>query len=498
MKKVLLSWMCLSLLVLALANTSYAWQGRMGGMGDPYGLVSDESAFLIHPAKITNGQGIKLYGDYRFTYTGVPDWNVDIAVLTATPSFDMSGDGYRHNALLGAAFPLWLGRMGILFTYDGERGTDDGNFTTASDNYIIQFDNTIDNFAVRLLYGLPLGNFKLGAEFGLAYCQEENRRFIYYADLTSGYVNLPNMNDALIPPFAPYDSTYWEIPLKAGVEGKVGPLDLEFTLRGGVIVSGDNKLAIENQSPVGVVTSSADLDGDAQGWRIGGDLWLRYPLAEGVSLPFLFKIDYRTKSRDGDAFIASIPVDYATKETNLDLQVGGGVDGKLSEKTRFAAGIYYGYLHDEADFSFMESLGGFLASFDCGNYPALTEHRAILRLAEEHEFSPSFAMRFGLEFFYGWAAEDLMYDIYLTPDTITLPFSLHGSHWGIGGSLGGTVKFQRLTLEPFFNVGYQSLRLEGDGQESVNGVPLAGAIIDREDMRNQWFVSTGLSVLFDL
>ena len=77
--------MILPLLVLVLANTSYGWQGRMGGMGDPYGLIADESDFLIHPAKISKGEGVRFYGDYRFTYTGVMDWkyNLDEFALMA-------------------------------------------------------------------------------------------------------------------------------------------------------------------------------------------------------------------------------------------------------------------------------------------------------------------------------------------------------------------------------------------------------------------------------
>lgn len=503
MKKVLVSLMLCLLLVFVFSGISYCWQGRMAGMGDPFGLVADESDYLIHPAKIANGEGVRFYGDYRFTYIGVSDWDVDINVLSMNPSFDMSGHEYRHNALLGAALPLGPGRMGIFFTYDGERGAFDGAsiFSNPVNNRFFEWDNRLDNFALRLLYGLPLGSFKLGGELGLAYCHEANRQFSFLADLSSGRVNFPDINvDFATPPFIPYDSAYWEIPFKAGVDGKVGPLDLEFTLRGGVIVSGDNTLAIETQSPAGVVTSSGDLDGDVTGWRIGADLWARYPLAEGVSLPFLFKIDYRQKSRDGDIFIAPFGLETETTETSLHLQAGGGVEGKLSEKTRIAAGIYYGYLHDTADFSFLESAGGLAVGSNYSDYPALTEHRIIARLAEEHQFSPSFALRFGLDFFYGWAAEDLTYGAIVppVPDTVSLPFSLSGSHWGIGAALGGSIKFKPITLEPFFAAGYQSLKLNGDGQQSLNGVPLLGALYDREDRRNQWNIGGGLSILYDL
>jgi hypothetical protein len=71
------------LLVMALAGISQAWQGGMAGMDDPYGLISDESDFLIHPAKIAQGDGVRFYGDYWFTYPGVMDWDYDLDRLDA-------------------------------------------------------------------------------------------------------------------------------------------------------------------------------------------------------------------------------------------------------------------------------------------------------------------------------------------------------------------------------------------------------------------------------
>ena len=112
MKKVLLPLVCLPLLVLALSETSYGWQGRMSGMGDPYGLVADESDFLIHTADIADGKGITYYGNYSLTYTKVTDWNYHMNWLTTggvlEGSFNYDGDGheYKHSAQFGVAFPL--------------------------------------------------------------------------------------------------------------------------------------------------------------------------------------------------------------------------------------------------------------------------------------------------------------------------------------------------------------------------------------------------------
>src|SRR3972149_1234661 len=133
MGKRILFLVILPMLILCLAGVAQAWQGRMGGMGDAYGLVQDESDYLIHPAKIAKGEGVKFYGDYRFTYTGVTDWSYDLdrfntaGTLTDFYHFDGSGQEYKHNALVGAAFPLGPGRMGLFFTYDGIRGDYDGD-----------------------------------------------------------------------------------------------------------------------------------------------------------------------------------------------------------------------------------------------------------------------------------------------------------------------------------------------------------------------------------
>jgi hypothetical protein len=497
MKKVLLFMIGFSVLVLALAGVSQAWQGRMGGMGDPYGLISDESDYLIHPAKIAKGEGIRFYGDYRFLYTGVTDWDVD---LDGAEASDFSGNELRHNALLGAAFPLGPGRLGLFFTYEGRRG--DFDFNDGLE--VIKLTDNLDNFALRLLYGLPVGSFKLGAEVGFAYRQDKKELFDYATDMSDGFVNL-HMSEAFmynlfIPPFIPYDSAYWEIPLRLGVEGKVGPLDLEFTLRGGVIVSGDNTLREEIQAPVGNVTGGIDMNGDVGGWRIGGDLWLRYPLTDSLTLPLLVRADYWEKTRDGDGSPFSAPAnffDYKNKETSLDLAIGGGLDKELAKGTRIAGGIYYNYLRGTDDISTMVFTSGvFIMGFDFSDFPTLTEHRATVRLAGEHEFSPMVALRMGLEGFYGWAAQDLTFSVLTPAGTGTFDISSHGSHWGVGASVGGSIRFKPITLEPFVNAGYQSLDLSGDGGEFDNGV-LMGTF-GRDDTRNQWYVGGGLSVLFNL
>ena len=520
MKKFYLALICLSLLIFALSGVSYGWQGRMGGMGDPYGLLADESDFLIHPAKIAKGEGVRFYGDYRFTYTGVTDWDYNLdwfnpaGVLQRYYYFDTSGQEYSHNALVGAGFPLGPGRMGLFFSYDGMRGDyngDEENWTGARfDYYEYDLRSDLDAFALRILYGLPLGGFNLGGEVQFAYQQEENETWIYETDLSQGYLNYPwGQNFAsyanLLPFMLPYDSSYWEALLKGSLEAAVGPLDVEFTLRGGLIFCGDNAYEYDDHSPVGNITNAFDLDGDVEGWQIGGDLWLRYPLGDSLSLPFLVRIDYLTKTRDGDGIgsggFANQTFGYDTNEKSFEIEVGGGVDKEFDKGTKIAAGIYYNYLQAESSFWLWlyDSGAGWQENHDHSDYPAHTEHLVLVRLAGEREFSPTVAMRTGFNFFYGWVQEDFEWTIRSnTPGgNKTDDFSLDGPHWGIGASVGGTVSFDSFTLEPFFIVGWQGYDLDGDGERTqITGV--ISDIFEIDKRRSEWYIGGGFSVLFDV
>ena len=220
-----LFFMILSFMVFSLAGIAYSWQGRMAGMGDPYGLIMDESDFLIHPAGIAKGEGIKFYGHYRFDWRGVPDWDYTSNFIGGGPTalfpYKSSGDQQEHNGLLGAAFPLGPGRMGLFFQYTGKRGNYDGHedsiFLSTYNTY--SFKNDLDAFVLRLLYGLPIGSFKLGGEVQLGYNREKNEER-FSTDFFGGptYIEnyplgqgLPLTN--LFPYMFPYDSKYWEVLL---------------------------------------------------------------------------------------------------------------------------------------------------------------------------------------------------------------------------------------------------------------------------------------------
>jgi hypothetical protein len=307
----------------------------------------------------------------------------------------------------------------------------------------------------------------------------------------------------------PYNSSYCEALFKGSLDGTVGPLDLEFTLRGGFLFGGNNEYVYETQTPVGNTVDYFDLDGSVEGWRLGGDLWIRYPLAADRSLPFLVRIDYQEKTRDG--YSAATPIiigffddwNYQHKTESLQVEVGGGLDKEINAGSRVAVGIYYNYLQGNDDFWLMEyvlipGVGSALFSGDYSDYPASFEHRVMLRLAGELELSPAVMLRMGLAPFYGWVRQDFTYS-YTDP----VPFfnytddvSTDGYHWGIGASLGGTIQFKTITLEPFINGGWQQLHCTGDG-DSVDAIGLL-FLYNMSHDRDEWYIGGGMSILFDV
>jgi hypothetical protein len=511
-KKTHLFFLFLTFLIFSFSNLSYGWQGRMGGMGDPYGLVMDESDFLIHPAGIANGKGINFYGGYRFNYTDVTDWNLNLVqftpagILTGFSYFDTSGQEYSHNALLGAAFPLGPGRMGLFFEYAGKRGDYNGHEDLLPVSNFARYDLTsdLDNFALRILYGIPVGGMKVGLELGMAYRDERQETWLNRTNMSFGSTNFPWSwgvpERSLFPFMIPYDSQYWELLWKAGMEVKLAPMTIAVSLRGGANISSANTYKFEWHSPVGTINENVDMKGDVAGWRIGSDIWVSVPGGGGLTFPFLFSIDYAEKKRNGDGIGTALDVgtfyNYTHKEKSLDIKVGGGVEKKFGSTALIAGGIYYNYLQGSDDAT-LTNIGFTNITADSSEFPYHTEHKVILRLAGEKEFSPIVALRMGLNFFYGWVKEDFKYTrydsgIFAYNDNV----SLDGSHWGIGASLGGTIKIPPITLEPFINGGYQKLNLNGDGERTLPGSAM-GNLWGMDKLRKEWFIGGGFSIKFN-
>jgi hypothetical protein len=534
MKKGHLYILMICFLVLSLAGFAHGWQGRMGGMGNPYGLVEDESDFLIHPFGIANGEGLKFYGGYSFKYRDVLDWDYTLTTFSPTTGvlreqwpFRGSGDEIKHDALAGAAFPLGLGRMGLFFNYVGKRGDFSGreNEFDNGSTYFHEYDlkSDLDAFSLRLLYGLPLGNvkieglpmgiFKFGGEIELAYRNEENKSF-FNRDFNGLGTRIFKENSPFgewqesrntLPFEFPYDSRYWEVFLKGSLGGTFDPARFAFTTKVGFVFGGDNRLEHNRLIYPAGITSSIEMDGGVSGWSIESDFWLRYALSKDLSLPFLARIGFQKKTRDGSGqgfgfLYDGQNFDYKEKESSLYAEIGGGLDKELLKGTRIAAGFYYAYLHDKYGYGILRQ--PFVPSFnlDQSEFPNHKEHQLTLKLTGEKEFSPSFTMRMGINLFYGWVKEnfDASYTRFIGPlpsrfeDTI----SINGGHWGVALSLGGTVKFQRYNIEPFFNLGYQKQDLNGDGDRITSNPFLFNRSLEMDKLMKDWSIGGGFSVKF--
>jgi hypothetical protein len=476
MKKSCLFIVILGFLVFSLAGVSYGWQGRMAGMGDPYGLLEDESDFLFHPAKIATGEGVKFYGNYRLNYSDVKKWNYKLEELGLvlgdyySEPYRTSGHEWKNEGLVGVGFPLCMGRMGVFFQYVGQRGKFTGDILDGMDTY--DFKNALDSFALRLLYGMPMGsNLKLGGEFQLSYRREKNSTFIYSRP---DWGNFPwgayDSEWNLFPFIIPYDSSYWEALFKGSLEAMMGPLKGIFTARGSFIFSSDNTYSYERFTPAAGVM---DMDGKVKGWGIGIDAWLRYPFNKSMTLPFVVSFDYQEKKRNGSGpgefDLSPWRGEYEHKEKNMKLEAGGGVDYQLAKGTKIASGLYYNYLYGRTSFIYHETFIAGPADFfpDHTDYPKSNEHRIVLRAAGEKEYTPDFALHGGLNFFYGWVKNKYEFNY---NQSFFSSISTNGSHWGLIGSIGATIKLDRFEFEPFLGVGYEKFNLSGDGIDSNNYV----------------------------
>lgn len=485
-------WLLLASLIFAAGGESSAFEGRMAGMADPYGLVYDDSDFLIHPSRITDGQGVSYYGYYKFTYTDVSGWSwktPDTLLYGYADHTGISGDRYDHDALVGTAFPVGKGRLGLFFNYTGTRSDYSGDYKLLGwTGWNVSSD--ADNFAFRAVYGLPLGgSVKFGAEAQLSYHTGVASTLRTYSDATSieSLLNYPWDN---FPTIRPYDYSYWEYQLKAGLQGDIGPVTFGATVRGGSIFSGDNEIyCLRTASTASSVTGYfEDLKGGVEGYNVGSDIWLRYPVNERLALPFLLKIDYLEKSYTGgptryyydstaDSILSLVPTNWVDTYRNdmdlLKIEVGGGVDYTCPSGLKLAAGLYYDFIKTDDDvygiYNYDDGTSEFTSLDLFTSYPAATEHQIKLRLAAEKPLCPEYVLRAGLEAFHGWVNEDYTYStgvIYPSGSSNFYPSitgSLSGSRWGILGSIGMTARLRGVEIEPFIQGGWQQLSVDDPG-----------------------------------
>ena len=510
MEKRIWSLLIVFLFVFSLAGVAHSWQGRMAGMGDPFGLVMDESDFLIHPSEIADGKGINFYGNYRFNWLDVTDWNYTMkqfntstgALVNRFP-FRTNGDDRQYDALLGAVLPLGPGRLGVFFQYVGGYADFQGHELISGSYNRYSFDDSLNAFTLRALYGIPMGALKLGSEIQLGYQKAKNTDDFFNDNGSQVFLNdiigahIPSINT--FPFQFPYDSKWWNMGFKSSLEGPLGPGKLSATVRGGFIFSGDNDLHYRNILTMpSFLFESVNFRGDVEGWNMGGDLWWRTPLTNGLSLPLLLRVDYDKKTWGGTGLnvpIGNVPMRYRSNEKNFQVEVGGGLDKDFGSGKRLAAGLYYNYLDGDRSY-FYEFVD---QKTDHNDYPHQMEHRVLLKVAGEKEFCPSFTARLGLNVFYGWVNEGYRFREGLLPFGGTLEHvSIDGSNWGGVLSLGGTVKLARFSIEPFVSGGYRRLDLDGENGFRTVSPTFTGSnlILSMDKLREEWSIGGGFSIKY--
>jgi len=541
--------MVVAAMVVGLASgAAFAWQGRMAGMGDPYGLVADQSDFLIHPSFISDSRAQNIFADYRFTYGSIDwDWSATLSRPTTIPLIGITIDGgggrwnadggekYKHDAGLGIITPLGQGMGGFFVNYKGTRSDFDGtsgmggfigaNSAGISTDFNMKSDT--DDFTFKAIYGQPIGcegNLKWGAELSFSYHKEENRLQNALTGITVNNAQvLPTTtlfqtNDflgMLYPFMMPKDMEYWSFDGKTGIDGNLGPVKLGVTVRGGAFFSGDNTWGysdVFNSPEIPVSLSNRfDLQGDVNGYRFGGDVWARYPLNTATSIPFSFRIDYMEKERTGNGNGVFTYVDNNTainnslvrynsdgREESWNIEVGGGVDHMLSDRTKLAAGLYYNYINAKSALSLIGSYPNIpiYVELDYNEYPTVTEHLVRFKAAAEHKYSDTTSARAGLEVFGGPSEQVFAFLPGVSGATLASNGgSLSGTHWGIVGSIGATFKAYGWDIEPFVQAGYQSLSIEDStGSLSVLNIPVLPW--DLQQDRSEVIIAAGFSVRF--
>jgi len=520
MKKGIVASMCFTILILLCAVPTHAWQGRMAGMGGVYGLVEDESDFLTHPAGIANGQGLNFYGNMMLGLRTTDKVKFSTYSYEASDPDDFwgtdseaSGREFRYEGLFGGAFPVGTGRVGIFLQYSGLNGSLRGDTVENNegdiDAYPYDTKNKLDALALRVLYGVPVSkNLKAGAEFQIAYKKDKNKTKI--TDVNNGFTMInavygfEDEEFSLLALGVPYDSRYYEASMKASVETLIGPAKASLTLRGGLPFSTKNKYYYEELYSNGYF-GGGDHDGKVKGHNFGADAWLRMPLNNSLALPFVVKFDYAKMNRKAEGQGMGGWDDYYERHTyqdkSLTITAGGGIDYSPNKGTRIAGGLYYTYLKDTVDFTYMytnyPNVGSYWSWHGHDGYPETREHRISFKAAVEKIVSTDLALNGGFNAFYGRIKQNNDYSYRGTNDTEIYDFSssVKGNRWGIGASLSASIKAGATIMEPYITGGFERFKVSGDGARYEDGV-LDVVFSDLRMNKKTWFIGAGLAIRF--
>lgn len=501
MKKTILLLAALFLFNLVVHSQSFAWQGRMAGTGDAYGLVEDESDFLIHPAAIaSSGKDTNAYGAYRVNYKRISQWDNTTAVPSENRDYPYESNGHELGNVgnIGTSLPIGNGRIGIFFEYLGKisdysgeendygAGTHDHRFDIKTGSHFLNL-NTV--------YGKSAGNFKLGGQFQLSYKNEHNAS--YFRDLES-----KNVYDAILGSPAqdlytykiPFESDYYELLGKLSVEGAIGTVKNTLTLKGGAPLP----FASNNKYDSKDGTFEVTMKGEVAGWNIGCDYWLRLPLSKDFSMPFLVSIVHKRITRDGSGNSNdSSRVSYENNTENTNVTTGGGADFYFNKSTKIAIGLYYDYLRSIEDILIKDDHTTNVISLDYPNYPKNTENRVTIKTMIETKLTPGFSLLSGLNAFYGKITSKYYSTASSTATgrAIESDLSTDGYNWGFNISLGTAVKTGNADVEPFINFGYYKLKIDGNGVYN-SYITAQYFSATGESEKTDWTLGGGLSVRY--
>ncbi len=160
-------------------------------MDNPFGLVDDESDFLIHPAAIAAGKGTTYYATYQFTYDRIADMNFHTSFTEPgeepTPyPYDSNGHDLKSECQAGMVFPAAQGRVGIFLEYTRDRGDFEGDqWSTPGIGFTYDMASDSDDYTLRLIYGMPVRGCLAGAELQVSSRVEKNENTMYYDGLTT-------------------------------------------------------------------------------------------------------------------------------------------------------------------------------------------------------------------------------------------------------------------------------------------------------------------------
>jgi hypothetical protein len=522
MKKGIILPAFLVVLALLCAAPLQAWQGRMSGMGEPSGLVEDESDFLTHPAAIAAGKGLNFYGYGQFRNVSIDKFSFStdslntVTGISSTMVSEAKGREWQYDGLVGTAFPVGTGRIGLFLQYKGADMNLTGDqirdlSTSVHEAWSFDRQNKLDDLALRFLYGASIGsNIKLGGELQIGRKTEKENSYIANAGgaALSNAAYGPWGDDlaSLLQYGVPRDSTYYEASLKASAETKIGPAKAAFTVRGGTPFASENHYVHERYSGSSS-GGGANMYGKVKGYNIGADAWARLPLSSSLVLPFLVKFDFKDIKRDGDGpefgawgFGGNWSSMYENREKSMSITAGGGINYTISKDTNVAGGLYYTYLNSKTTYNFAEKYytTPYWTVVRNGAYPETKEHKISLKFSGEKTLSSEYALNCAFNAFYGWVNQEYRYSQHYSnasPVTAAFDTSLKGHHWGLGASIGVSMLAGATTFEPFIAGGLERYNLTGDGVSLTNGAATQ-LITDTTMKKNILSIAAGLALKF--